>query len=143
MRREQDKREAHSNDGNDRRPGDKDRPKDAPEGQGEIAPLLVRIATKEDDFVDEAKQILKHPDFGKLRDAHEKGDTVVVRINGREIQYEPGLSSSGFTNHEAGGFLIGPEAFTISRDEMKKTVLQELFRLHLGMPSEGVSGDFA
>ncbi len=42
--------------------------------------------------------------------------------------YEPGLSASGMTLFGENGFVLGRAAF-LSRSELTKTVLQELFRL--------------
>ena len=68
--------------------------------------------------------------FRDLVKSARKGQDVDVEIGGRLIQARPNSSYafSGFTNFQRKGFTIGPDAFT-SEAELKKTVLQELYRL--------------
>jgi hypothetical protein len=79
-------------------------------------------------IIQEAGGILGAAEFGALRAAHEAGQSMMVRIGGRVVQYEPGLPASGMTMFGDNGFLIGREAFASSA-ELAKTVLHELYRL--------------
>jgi hypothetical protein len=71
-----------------------------------------------------------------------KGESIVINIGGRLIQYEPGLPASGMTMFGQNGFLIGREAF-VSQEKLAKTVLHELYRLATSASSSGVSGSLA
>jgi len=51
-----------------------------------------------------------------------------VVVNGRTIQYQPGLPFSGMTWQEKNGFIISDEAFK-SEEELAKTLAHELHRL--------------
>lgn len=86
---------------------------------------------------------MKAPEFAKIKEAHEAGKSVTtININGRIIQYEPNLPSSGMTMFGENGFLIGREAFT-AEGELGKTVLHELHRLATSKAAGGVSGELA
>ncbi len=66
--------------------------------------------------------------FAEIRAAQQAGNTVRITINGRTIQYQPGLPFSGMTWKDANGFIISDEAFT-SEAELAKTIAHELHRL--------------
>jgi hypothetical protein len=77
-----------------------------------------------------------------IRAANSSGQSATVTVNGRLIQYEPGLPASGMTMFGENGFLIGPEAFA-SESELQQTVLHELYRLNTSASSAGVSASLA
>lgn len=62
-------------------------------------------------------------------------------VRGRVIVYEPNLPAriSGMTLFQEGAFVLGPRAF-LSEDEMRRTMLHELFRLRSGQAGSGASG---
>jgi hypothetical protein len=66
-----------------------------------------------------------------------------VNVAGYRIQYDPGISAkvSGMTDG-MGGFFIGPKGFS-SPEELKKTLLQELYRLRTSKKADGVGSDIA
>ena len=87
----------------------------------------------------EANGILESEAFASIAEAHAAGESTIVNIGGRIIQYEPGLNASGMTMFGENGFLIGNEAFA-SEGELAKTVLHELFRLGTStVPESGVT----
>jgi hypothetical protein len=92
-----------------------------------IAGLEAFTAT-ERSIILEARRLLSSSEFARIRAAHAAGKGIVVRINGRLIQYEPGLPASGMTLFGENGFLLGREAFK-SEPEVVKTLLHELHRL--------------
>jgi len=92
--------------------------------------------------LNEARSIVASPEFAQIGAANKAGESVVVNIGGRIIQYEPGLPASGMTMFGENGFLIGPEAFA-SESELNQTVLHELYRLSFSESAEGVSGGLA
>jgi hypothetical protein len=95
---------------------------------------LARFSAAEKSIIQEAKQILSSPEMAKIQAAYKAGQSVVINVGGRIIQYEPGLPASGMTMFGQNGFLIGREAFA-SQAELTKTVLHELYRLsssHIG-----------
>ncbi len=92
--------------------------------------------------IDEARTILESPEFEQIRAAHEAGEVLIVEIDGRIIQYEPGLPASGMTLFGENGFLMGREAFR-NEEEPKKTVLHELYRLKTSEAASGVGGELA
>lgn len=96
----------------------------------------------ESDIINESEKILSSPEFEKIKIAHKEGKSVTVIIDGRTIQYEPNLPSSGMTMFGEDGFLIGREAFS-SKEESAKTVLHELYRLKNSSSSLGVTGELA
>lgn len=83
-------------------------------------------------LVVEAGWILDSPDFARLRAATERNEYFEIRLRGRRIAFEPSLPPNrcGMTLSDEGGFLLGPGAF-LSEGELRRTVLQELFRLGL------------
>ena len=87
-------------------------------------------------IITEAESILTSSEMGEIVAAAERGESVVVEVGGRVIQYEPGLPASGMTNFPD-GFLIGREAFTQGEGELAKTVLHELYRLATSTVPEG------
>ncbi|MEM7359644.1 MAG: hypothetical protein AAF431_11150 [Pseudomonadota bacterium] len=80
--------------------------------------------------------------FANLLTAQKDGEPAMEIINGRLIQYEPGLPASGMTMFGENGFLIGREAFE-SLQELDRTILHELYRLRNSTSSGGVSGALA
>lgn len=93
-------------------------------------------------IIDEAVGILSSSQMNTIRQAHGRGESVTVVVNGRTIQYEPDLPASGMTMFGEDGFLIGREAFT-NPGELDRTVLHELHRLRTSQSSAGVSGSLA
>jgi hypothetical protein len=89
---------------------------------------LARFSRSERGVIEEVRGMLASPEIAKIREARSAGRSVTVQINGRLVQYEPGLPSSGMTMFGENGFLIGREAFS-SEAEFTKTLLHELFRL--------------
>ncbi len=149
-----------SGSGRDQGPSDPDGVREQPEGllsnekaskglephphDVEVARIRRSVGELEEEILAEARAIAEHPDFTKLRKAFETGrEDVVVTINGRQIRYVPELNASGMSDLQTDGFFIGPDAFTKSADEWKKTILQELHRLHFGNLSGANSGEFA
>ncbi|HYO52726.1 hypothetical protein [Archangium sp.] len=89
---------------------------------------LESFTATEQSIIIEARRILSSPSFARIRAAQAAGKGVIVRINGRLIQYEPGAPCSGMTLFGENGFLLGHEAFK-SESEVVKTLLHELHRL--------------
>lgn len=88
----------------------------------------------------EANTILESEAFASIAEAHAAGESTIINVGGRIIQYEPGLPASGMTMFGENGFLIGNEAFA-TEGELAKTVLHELFRLGTStVPEAGVTG---
>ena len=108
--------------------------------EGASNKIIEGFSEVESKTIYEAKDILTSPEFKKIRTAHEMGESVTVNINGRTIQYEPGLNSSGMTLFGEDGFLIGNEAFQ-SSDEITQTVLHELHRLNTTQSATGINGN--
>ena len=77
-------------------------------------------------IVNEVRLIYHSPLMHQIRGAHSKGKSMTVVIRSYTIQYEP-LQFSGMTAFPT-GFVIGKEAFA-SEDELKKTLLHEMYRL--------------
>jgi hypothetical protein len=86
------------------------------------------FAAEEGGIIAEAEGILDSEAFGAIAEAHATGESTVVEIGGRIIQYEPGLPASGMTMFGENGFLVGNEAFA-TEGELERTVLHELYRL--------------
>jgi hypothetical protein len=98
----------------------------------------------ESKIIVEAKKILSSREMQLIREAQKAGQPITVRIRGREVQFEPDAPTSGITNFETNGFLIGREAFSRGPAELEKTVLHELYRLYTSKgPVEGFSGELA
>ena len=104
--------------------------------------LIPGFSEVESGKIDETRVILGSQELARVRAAHESGQTVIIVVNGRVIQYEPGLPASGMTMFGENGFLIGAEAFS-SETELRKTLLHELYRLTTTASSGGVSGSLA
>jgi hypothetical protein len=81
----------------------------------------------------EARTIMASPGFDSLRVAVGKCEHAEVRAAGRRIVYQPDFPDNrcGMTLSGEAGFLLGPRAFA-SREELYRTVLQELYRLRNG-----------
>ncbi|MDC0709849.1 hypothetical protein POL68_15355 [Stigmatella sp. ncwal1] len=100
---------------------------------------LDAFAATEQSIIVEARRILSSSAFMRIREAQAAGKGVIVRINGRLIQYEPSAPCSGMTLFGENGFLLGREAFR-SEAEVVKTLLHELHRLTTSVvQSEGVT----
>jgi hypothetical protein len=100
---------------------------------------LESFTATEQSIIFEARKVLSSPLFARIRAAQTVGKGVIVRINGRLIQYEPGAPCSGMTLFGENGFLLGREAFK-SESEVVKTLLHELHRLTMSVVrSEGAT----
>lgn len=77
-------------------------------------------------IIADAREIYTSPLLERIRGAHSSGQPDIVQIGRWSVQYEP-LSFSGMTAFPH-GFVIGKEAFA-NEDELKKTLLHELYRL--------------
>lgn len=106
--------------------------------------LIPGFNAVESQVINEAQLILSSPEFAKLEEAYRAGRPVVVNIGGRLIQYEPDIPMrfSAITNFQMKGFAMGRQAFS-SANEMRKTVLHELYRLATSQSSGGISGTLA
>lgn len=104
--------------------------------------LALGFSTIEVEIILEARRIIMSQQFANLLDAQKLGESATEIINGRLIQYEPGLPASGMTMFGENGFLIGREAFD-STEELDRTILHELYRLRNSSSSGGVSGSLA
>lgn len=96
----------------------------------------------ESQIINEAQAIIKSPLIAELEAAHRVGRPAVVNIEGRIIQYEPNILSSGMTDFARNSFYIGRDAFK-SSVEFRKTILQELYRLANSKSAAGVTGNLA
>jgi hypothetical protein len=106
------------------------------------AKVISGFSEVETGIINEAQGILGSPEMDTIRAANSSGQSATVTVNGRLIQYEPGLPASGMTMFGENGFLIGPEAFA-SESELQQTVLHELYRLNTSASSAGVSASLA
>jgi len=95
-------------------------------------------------LVVEAGWILDSPEFALLRAAAARREYFEIRLRGRRIGFEPSLPPNrcGMTLSDEGGFLLGAGAFR-SEGELRRTVLQELFRLGLRNDDGSVDGHMA
>ena len=99
------------------------------------------LSASETVVVQEAAHILKAPQFAEALLAMKEGTATELKIAERTILLEPDAPLSGMTLFEEGGFVIGKEALASTR-ELYKTVLHELYRLHMSESSEaGVNSD--
>ena len=94
-------------------------------------PKLTKLETK---IVDEANVILNSKEFDLIQKAYQSGTETSVKIGERIVAYNPETAGSSITMHaspfhEGSGFQLGPKAFE-STTELKKTLIQELFRLN-------------
>ena len=74
------------------------------------------FSAQESAIIREAQQILRSPQLQQLRAAHQAGQSVSVRVGGRLIQYEPGVSASGMTMFGENGFILGRHAFLLTEN---------------------------
>jgi hypothetical protein len=108
----------------------------APKRIAQLVPSISGFTKMESTIIKEAQTILSSAEIATIRAAHSAGETAVVRVGGRLIQYEP-VPISGMTMFGENGFVIGKQAFA-SEQELAKTVLHELYRLsHSVMAKEG------
>jgi hypothetical protein len=103
---------------------------------------FLTFSAEEISVINEARNIISSDKFSLLVQAGKLGRAFSVKINGRIIQFEPELRGAGFTLFGENGFLIGSEAFA-SSNELKRTVLHELFRLKTSKSLNGVSAPLA
>jgi hypothetical protein len=87
-------------------------------------------------IIAEARGVYNSPLFERLRNAYEARRPDTVQIGRWSIQYES-IAFSGMTAFPD-GFVIGNEAFA-SEDELKKTLLHELYRLCTSSIGRGAS----
>jgi hypothetical protein len=113
-------------------------------GEGLLAAAVEAGFTEaEAGVIAEAGTILRSAEIAEIVEAHAAGESTIVNIAGRVIQYEPGLNASGMTMFGENGFLIGNEAFA-SEGELARTVLHELYRLSTSVaPAEGITAETA
>lgn len=106
--------------------------------------VISGFTQAEAQVIQEAQVIIKAPQFAQLEAAYRAGRPAVVNIGGRVIQYEPDMPAdiSGMTFFERNGFVMGRRAFS-SADELRKTVLHELYRLATSQSASGVHGTLA
>ena len=93
------------------------------EHSGDFTELELEVVT-------DAYDILASSQMQTLIEAYEGGYAAEVTINGYLIQYDPGIPGriAGMTNFGGGGFALSDGAFS-SKEELAKTVLQEVFRI--------------
>ena len=72
--------------------------------------------------------MITSPEMGQVQRAYREGVSLMVRMGGRLVLYEPGLPASGMTLFGEDGFVLGPEAL-VSQAELIQTCLHELYRL--------------
>ncbi|HKT00713.1 MAG TPA: hypothetical protein VJT31_14375 [Rugosimonospora sp.] len=112
----------------------------AAEGGLAAAAVEAGFTAEEAGIIAEANGIMESAEMAQIVEAQAAGESTVVEVAGRIIQYEPGLPASGMTMFGENGFLIGNEAFA-SEGELARTVLHELFRLTTSVaPESGVTG---
>lgn len=99
--------------------------------EARTAVVARAFTTEEQAIITEAKQIYSSSEFAQIKAAKQAGKTLRVTINGRTIQYQPGLPFSGMTWVEQNGFVISDDAFA-SDDETARTIAHELYRLKTG-----------
>jgi len=87
----------------------------------------------------EATRFFKPEIMSKIEAAYKSGVPTYVSVGGRKILIEPTAPFSGFTNFEGKTFAIGKDAFS-SPEELRKTVLHELYRLKTSNVASGLSG---
>lgn len=85
-----------------------------------------RIVTVEKQIINEAQSIIKQEKA--LNKIFEIGTGQEVKVGGRVIVVEPEAPMSGLTLFEENAFVLGKDAFS-SPMELRKTILQELYRL--------------
>lgn len=100
------------------------------------------FSATESEIITEAKTIFNSFALKCIIKAHAAKQSLIVIVDGRLIQYEPGLPASGMTMFGENGFLIGREAFTVP-GELERTVLHELHRLTTSNSADGVNAELA
>ena len=93
------------------------------------------LSAREERIVEEAVRILKAPQFKEALKAMRGGEATELSLEDRTIILEPDAPLSGMTLFEENGFVIGREALA-STEELYKTVLHELYRLHTSVLQE-------
>ena len=125
------------------RPGGGSAPKANRRAVPRMSPGLAKLSPLQRSVAAETQGILRSKELRQLRQAHAAGKEAYVTINGRNIQYEPGMPASGMTNFEDNGFALGREAFS-SEQELTKTLMHELHRLTTSASkSQGVGHELA
>ena len=89
-------------------------------------------------IVARVRSIYTSNELKEIRSAHASHKSLTVQIGAFSVQYEP-LPFSGMTAFPA-GFVIGREAFA-SEDELKKTLLHEVYRLSSSVIGRGAGAD--
>jgi RHS repeat-associated protein len=94
----------------------------------------TELSTVETKIIGEANSILNSKQFEIIQRAYKTGTEATVKIGDRIINYSPETPGSSLTMHaspfhEGSGFQLGPKAFG-SEIELKKTFIQELYRLN-------------
>jgi len=102
---------------------------------------ISEFSRTENAIANEARSSLQSPQMEHLRRAHTAGEVTEVQIGGRSIIYEPDLAGFGASAMSLGdGFALAPRAFS-SQEELTKTFLHELHRLHTSNVRNGnISG---
>jgi hypothetical protein len=94
-------------------------------------PESPKLSPQEDAVAQRALRLLGDPDFSRVRRALSEKTVGQFLIAGLSIQVEPGLPCSAVTNFEGEGFCLGADVQG-SEDELRKTLLHEVYRLELG-----------
>ena len=89
-------------------------------------------------ILNDARTIYRSPLMKQIREAFSRRLEAKVKIGSYYIQYEPQVpvSISAMTDFKGNGFTLGAHAFS-SEDEFKKTLLHELYRLHMSEIGRG------
>lgn len=91
--------------------------------------------------VEQAVRLLDEVQYLKFNDStSSRGRARETHVDGRVIAYEPDAPDwmSGMTDHARQGFTLGPKAYS-SEEELKKTLLQELYRLEFSESQTGTT----
>lgn len=96
---------------------------------GQLLGIIPRLSAVEANILKQTKSILNSKEFEIIKNAHEKGISAEVKINGGTVVYNPEWTySEAMTLHSEGGFMLGPKAFT-APGGVEQTVLWEVTRL--------------
>src|SRR5215469_13031057 len=89
-------------------------------------------------ILSDARTIYRSPLIRQLRDAFSRRLEAKVRVGPYYIQYEPQVpvNISAMTDFAGNGFTLGAHAFS-SEEEFKKTLLHEVYRLHMSEIGRG------
>ncbi|AEW00281.1 hypothetical protein A4D02_23420 [Niastella koreensis] len=96
---------------------------------GQLLGIIPRLTAVESNILKQTKSILNSKEFEIIKNAHEKGISAEVKINGGTVLYDPEFTyGEAMTLHSEGGFMLGPKAFT-APGGVERTVLWEVTRL--------------